>query len=158
MDPRLRADEALARARARGAFVVTPDNATSPMDAANTVREDQYSYLRRFDFAWPYSTEASLDAAASAVLALKGYSGYRPDAVPQVLTPAQLEQHMYRQYQPLLAELLATYGASPENVQVKSYRREFSTGPNGDNWRTLNVILLPRAFKVLVYEQTAHEI
>ncbi|RKT85432.1 hypothetical protein SAMN05421805_13016 [Saccharopolyspora antimicrobica] len=38
MDPRLRADEALARARARGAFVVTPDNAISPMDAANTVR------------------------------------------------------------------------------------------------------------------------
>ncbi|MGW1681611.1 hypothetical protein [Saccharopolyspora sp. NPDC002376] len=38
MDPRLRADEALARARARDAFVVTPDNAISPMDAANTVR------------------------------------------------------------------------------------------------------------------------
>ncbi|MGI8308231.1 hypothetical protein [Saccharopolyspora hattusasensis] len=38
MDPRRRADEALARARARGAFVVTPDNATSPMDAASTVR------------------------------------------------------------------------------------------------------------------------
>ncbi|MET0405620.1 MAG: hypothetical protein ABW123_24590 [Cystobacter sp.] len=131
---------------------------SASLDAANTVREDQYAYLRRFDFAWPYSTEASLDAAASAVLALKGYSGYRPDAAPQVLTPAQLEQHLYRQYQPLLTEVLATYGASPENVQVKSYRREFSTGPNGDNWRTLNVILLPRAFKVIVYEQTAHEI
>lgn len=38
MDPRHRADEALARARARGTFVVTPDNATSPMDAASTVR------------------------------------------------------------------------------------------------------------------------
>ena len=38
MDPRLRADETLARARARGAFVVTPDNATSPMDASTTVR------------------------------------------------------------------------------------------------------------------------
>lgn len=38
MDPRNRADEALARARARGAFVVTPDNATSPMDASSTVR------------------------------------------------------------------------------------------------------------------------
>lgn len=38
MDPRNRADETLARARARGAFVVTPDNATSPMDASNTVR------------------------------------------------------------------------------------------------------------------------
>ncbi|MFR9731033.1 hypothetical protein ACL03H_17550 [Saccharopolyspora sp. MS10] len=38
MDPRDRADEAFARARARGAFVVTPDNATSPMDASTTVR------------------------------------------------------------------------------------------------------------------------
>ena len=38
MDPRYRADETLARARARGAFVVTPDNATSPMDAAQTQR------------------------------------------------------------------------------------------------------------------------
>ncbi|MGJ7908862.1 hypothetical protein ACOQFL_20545 [Actinopolyspora sp. H202] len=38
MDPRNRADESLARARARGAFVVTPDSATSPMDAAQTVR------------------------------------------------------------------------------------------------------------------------
>lgn len=38
MDPRDRADETLARARARGRFVVTPDSATSPMDAANTVR------------------------------------------------------------------------------------------------------------------------
>lgn len=38
MDPRLRADEILARSRARGAFVVTPDNATSPMDASTTQR------------------------------------------------------------------------------------------------------------------------
>ncbi|GAA4549083.1 hypothetical protein [Amycolatopsis samaneae] len=36
MDPRERADALLARARARGAFVVTPDKATSPMDSANT--------------------------------------------------------------------------------------------------------------------------
>ncbi|MBN6036667.1 hypothetical protein [Amycolatopsis sp. 195334CR] len=36
MDPRDRADALLSRARARGAFVVTPDDATSPMDAANT--------------------------------------------------------------------------------------------------------------------------
>lgn len=38
MDPRERADAALARARARGAFVVTPDDAVSPMDASNTVQ------------------------------------------------------------------------------------------------------------------------
>jgi hypothetical protein len=36
MDPRDRADAALARARARDAFVVTPDDAVSPMDATNT--------------------------------------------------------------------------------------------------------------------------
>ncbi|MEQ0563810.1 hypothetical protein ABJI51_32430 [Amycolatopsis sp. NEAU-NG30] len=36
MDPRDRADALLARAQARGAFVVTPDRATSPMDSSNT--------------------------------------------------------------------------------------------------------------------------
>jgi hypothetical protein len=36
MDPRERADAVLARAQARGVFVVTPDSATSPMDSANT--------------------------------------------------------------------------------------------------------------------------
>jgi hypothetical protein len=38
MDPRERADATLARARARGAFVVTPESATSPMDAASTLQ------------------------------------------------------------------------------------------------------------------------
>ncbi|GLW95359.1 hypothetical protein [Actinokineospora globicatena] len=38
MDPRDRADAILARARARGAFVVTPDSAISPMDAAATLQ------------------------------------------------------------------------------------------------------------------------
>lgn len=38
MDPRERADATLARARARGAFVVTPESAVSPMDAASTLQ------------------------------------------------------------------------------------------------------------------------
>ena len=38
MDPRDRADLILARARARGAYVVTPDSATSPMDVAATLQ------------------------------------------------------------------------------------------------------------------------
>ncbi|MGH3880626.1 MAG: hypothetical protein ACRDSK_26675 [Actinophytocola sp.] len=38
MDPLDRADAVLARARARGAFVVTPESAVSPMDAANTLQ------------------------------------------------------------------------------------------------------------------------
>ncbi|MFD9698914.1 hypothetical protein [Lentzea sp. NPDC059081] len=36
MDPRDRADAMLARARARGRNIVTPDNMTSPMDASDT--------------------------------------------------------------------------------------------------------------------------
>lgn len=38
MDPRERADALLSKARARGAFVVTPENAVSPMDASNTLQ------------------------------------------------------------------------------------------------------------------------
>jgi hypothetical protein len=38
VDPRQRADAALARARARGAYVVTPEDAVSPMDATNTLQ------------------------------------------------------------------------------------------------------------------------
>ncbi|WP_028848895.1 MULTISPECIES: hypothetical protein [Thermocrispum] len=36
MDPLARAEALLKRARERGAYVVTPDNAISPMDAAST--------------------------------------------------------------------------------------------------------------------------
>ncbi|MDQ3403940.1 MAG: hypothetical protein M3548_11170 [Actinomycetota bacterium] len=38
MDPLERADAILARARARGAFVVTPESATSPMDVSATLQ------------------------------------------------------------------------------------------------------------------------
>ena len=38
MDPRDRADAMLARARARRGFVVTPEDAVSPMDAASTLQ------------------------------------------------------------------------------------------------------------------------
>lgn len=38
MDALNRADQALARAQARRAGVVTPDSATSPMDQTNTVQ------------------------------------------------------------------------------------------------------------------------
>ncbi len=38
MDALQRAEQVLARARARRADIVTPDSATSPMDQANTVQ------------------------------------------------------------------------------------------------------------------------
>ncbi|MFP2956945.1 hypothetical protein ACLEPN_03705 [Myxococcus sp. 1LA] len=128
------------------------------LGAANTVREDNISFLTAYDFAWPYSGETTLDAAVAAILAQGQYRGYRNDPAPDVMTYAQLETSMYWQFRPLHPAVLATYGNGTENVQVKQYFREFSTGPNGDNWRTLNIILFPQSYKVVVYEQTAHEI
>ncbi|MBN8227462.1 hypothetical protein JYK02_08075 [Corallococcus macrosporus] len=132
-------------------------NLQALVNTGNAYREDMYSFLDRYDFAWPYSTSASLDAAAAAVLARSEYSGYRND-VPDTYTYAAFLSQMYGQFQPLHQAILDTYGESAANAQVRTYFREFSTGPNGDNWRTLNIILLPVSRHVLVYEQTAHEI
>jgi hypothetical protein len=55
MDPRERADAALARARARGAFVVTPESAISPMDTANTLQIPR-SVVSAIDHGDPEST------------------------------------------------------------------------------------------------------
>ncbi|NOK18732.1 hypothetical protein [Corallococcus carmarthensis] len=138
-------------------FPIEP-NLQSLLDTGNAYREDMFSFLDRYDFAWPYSTPASLDAAAAAVLAKSEYRGYRSDPAPGTYTYAAFQSRMYLQFQSLHPAILAAYGDSGEDVQVKSYFREFSTGPNGDNWRTLNVILFPVSRHVIVYEQTAHEI
>jgi hypothetical protein len=130
----------------------------SSLASANALYEGTWSYLRRFDFHWPYSTEASLARAAEAVLAMGLYRGYRSDSAPVVLTYEQFQTSMYSHYRPLHPDILATYGSPFENVQVMRYFRSFSTGPNGDHWRTLHVLFFPRSYKVLVYEQTAHEI
>ncbi|MFY2557170.1 hypothetical protein ACN469_06025 [Corallococcus terminator] len=128
------------------------------LDTANTVREDMASYVRRLDYQWPYAGEATLNQAAAAVLAQGRYIGYRSDPAPVVLTLTEMSNSMFLQFQPLLPVMLETYGNGTETVQVKRYYRTFSTGPNGDNWRWLYVVLFPQSYKVLVYEQTAHEI
>ncbi|AKQ65149.1 hypothetical protein A176_002061 [Myxococcus hansupus] len=133
-------------------------NLQSVLDAGNSVREDAIGYLTAFDFAWPYSGETTLDAAAAAILARGQYRGYRSYPTPETLTYAGFESLMFSMFTPLHPAILATYGNGTENVQVKRYYREFSTGPNGDNKRSLFVILFPRSFKVVVYEQTWHEI
>ncbi|MBU8894835.1 hypothetical protein KRR26_04435 [Corallococcus sp. M34] len=129
--------------------------------AENTVREDQFSYLRRIDFLWPYAGEAALDRAAESVLAQSLYTGYRnyqATVPPVVITYPDLLSTMYNAYQPLHAAILAAYGNGTESVQVKSYFRAFSTGPNGDAWGRLNFILFPQSKKIIVFEQTGHEI
>ncbi|OLR90436.1 hypothetical protein [Actinokineospora bangkokensis] len=75
MDPRDRADAILARARARGAFVVTPDSATSPMDAAATLQI-------------PRAVMAAIDAADPDVTMVFPVSGIAALADPEDDLPA----------------------------------------------------------------------
>lgn len=129
----------------------------SELETANEVREDLYSYVRHFDFHWPYTTTPSFESAIGAVLSQGVYTDYVPNSNPTTLTPAQLQSEMYGQFQSLHADLLA-YGSPFEAVQVKRFSRTFSTGPNGDNWRSLYILFFPASFRVVVYEQTGHEI
>ncbi|WP_338865209.1 hypothetical protein [Myxococcus stipitatus] len=130
----------------------------STLDTGNAQYEMMTSYLRRLDYAWPFSGEASLQQATAAVLAQGRYIGYRNDPTTLELTLPEMNSAMYWQFQPLLPLILSTYGDGMETVRVKRYSRTFSTGPNGDNWRSLYIMLFPRSYKVVVYEQTAHEI
>lgn len=72
MDPRERADATLARARARGAYVVTPESAISPMDATST-QQIPRSLVSAIDRGDP---EATLVVPANA------FRGGRHHAVP----------------------------------------------------------------------------
>jgi hypothetical protein len=134
-----------------------PPRLQSRLETANEVREDNFSYVRHFDFLWPYTTAPSMNAAVGAVLSQGLYEGYVADPNAAALTPAQLQAEMYWQFQPLFADLLA-YGSPSEPVQVRRFSRSFETGPNGDNWRSLYIVFFPSSFRVVVYEQTGHEI
>ena len=74
MDPRERAEATLARARARGAYVVTPEDAISPMDATSTqqIPRSLVSAIDRRDN----------DPEATMVVPASAFRGGRQHAVP----------------------------------------------------------------------------
>lgn len=74
MDPRERADATLARARARGAFVVTPEDAISPMDATST-QQIPRSLVSAID-------RRENDPEATMVVPASAFRGGRHYAVP----------------------------------------------------------------------------
>ncbi|MCS7481707.1 hypothetical protein ACFFQW_45295 [Umezawaea endophytica] len=83
MDPRDRADALLARARARGAHVVTPDNMTSPMDSSAT-QQIPRAVVNAVD-------PRELDPESTMVISAQMASGGRPQ---------QAQQQQYQQQQP----------------------------------------------------------
>ncbi|MFD9737873.1 hypothetical protein [Umezawaea sp. NPDC059074] len=93
MDPRDRADALLARARARGAHVVTPDNMTSPMDSSAT-QQIPRTVVNAVD-------PRDLDPESTMVISAQMAAG---DRRPQQHQPQQYQQQapqqQYQQQQP----------------------------------------------------------
>ncbi|MGW5722693.1 hypothetical protein ACWEVP_41435 [Amycolatopsis sp. NPDC003865] len=99
MDPRDRADALLARAQARGVFVVTPDSATSPMDSSNT-QQIPRAQIDGLDRSQDPDTTTQLPASlieendhplagAAPTRRLEGRGGRRPQATTPLSTPSQ---------------------------------------------------------------------
>ncbi|EYF00961.1 hypothetical protein [Chondromyces apiculatus] len=127
------------------------------LDAANG-HDGVNSELRTFDFGWPYAGEPSLDQAVKEALK-QGYDyRYKYDTGPLTLTYADFFGYMVSFYRGLHPEILAEYGNGTEAVQVRRYYRTYQTGPNGDHWDSLFIILFPQSHKVVVYEQSMYEI
>ncbi|CAL9329181.1 hypothetical protein SUDANB95_00033 [Actinosynnema sp. ALI-1.44] len=107
MDPRARADAALARARARGIHVVTPDNMTSPMDSSAT-QQIPRSMVNAAD-------PRMVDPESTMILSAQAAAGRAPQtqplpAQPQAQAPQnqvsqnQVSQNQVPQTQPLAAQ------------------------------------------------------
>lgn len=112
--------------------------------------------LRRFDFAWPYSGEATLAQADAAVMGLQEYQEYGY-STGTVLTYPQLYGYLYSEFEPLHPQILSTYGNGAENVQVMTHYYSRAVAPGADGWFRLNVILFPQSHKVIVLEQIGYE-
>ena len=124
MDPRERADAILARARARGAFVVTPESAVSPMDAANTLQIPR-AVVRAADEQDPEQTMVvpapELPAIAQEALT---------DVVAVPHPGPRSRQRRLEQHQSMLAAREAAQAREPEEVDglVPTVKEPPSTG------------------------------
>jgi len=112
MDPRERADAILARARARGAFVVTPESAVSPMDAASTLQIPR-AVVRAADEQDPEQTMV-VPAAELPAIAQEALTDVV--AVPQ--PGPRSRQRRLEQHQNMLAARQAAYREPEPPVEV----------------------------------------
>jgi hypothetical protein len=124
MDPRERADAILARARARGAFVVTPESAVSPMDAANTLQIPR-AVVRAADEQDP---EQTMVVPATELPAIAQEALTDVVAVPH--PGPRSRQRRLEQHQNMLAAREAAQAREPEEVDglVPTVKEPPSTG------------------------------
>ncbi|WP_375769412.1 hypothetical protein NR798_00600 [Archangium gephyra] len=141
-------------------LTLTEQAITSQLSATLATGEAERDWttasVRRFDFAWPYSGEASLAQADAAVLGFQEYQDYGYFA-GTALTYPQLNDYLYSEFQPLHPQILSTYGNGWENVQVMTHYYSRAVAPGADGWFRLNVILFPQSKKIIVLEQIGYE-
>jgi hypothetical protein len=127
------------------------------LEAGNEVRDWTEGSLRRFDFAWPYTSQPTLTQADAAVMALQEYSAYGADDAI-ALSYSQAQAYLYSEFSPLHPQILAAYGNGTENVQVATRYHSYLVAPGASGWFRLFVILFPVSKKVIVFEQTGYEV
>jgi hypothetical protein len=108
MDPRDRADAVLARARARGLHVVTPDNMTSPMDSSAT-QQIPRAVVAAVD-------PRGVDPDSTMILSARTAAGQPPQAAP---APQQPGQQQPGQQQTVRAQVPQQPGQQPAAPQRK---------------------------------------
>ncbi len=109
MDPRDRADAMLARARARGRNIVTPDNMTSPMDASDTLQIPR-SLVNAVD--------PRLDPDSTMILSAAQASGHSPSPRPAQAPRRQQQQapQGHRPAQPMPTQPLPAQAADDAEI------------------------------------------
>jgi hypothetical protein len=119
MDPRDRADALLARARSRGAHVVTPDNMTSPMDSTAT-QQIPRAMMDAMD-------QRELDPETTMVLSAEAIAGYPPQPPQQQQRPQPPQQQA-----PPPDQQRVNPGPVPTIQQVPGGRPSLSQRLSGD--------------------------
>jgi hypothetical protein len=125
MDPRERADAILARARARGAFVVTPESAVSPMDAASTLQIPRAVVMAADN----HDPEATMVVPAAELPAIAQEALTDVVAVPYA-GPRSRQRRLEQHQNMLAARQAAARDAEPEEVEglVPTLKEPPSTG------------------------------
>lgn len=98
MDPRDRADALLARARSRGAHVVTPDNMTSPMDSTAT-QQIPRAMMNALDQR-EHDPETTMILSADAIAGRPQQPPHHPQQQYQHQPPPQHQPHQPPHQQP----------------------------------------------------------
>ena len=127
------------------------------LNSGNAAQDWTDGHLRRFDFAWPYSGEASLAQADAAIMGIQDYQQYYSTDPGTPLTYSQAQSYFYSEYQPLAPQILSTYGNGSETVQVMTHYYSRLVAPGASGWFRLFVILFPQSKKIIVFEQIGYE-